>query len=43
MEPLPFEEVREKVNADYYEGEMEKAFRQYLSTLKAKSVIEIKL
>ena len=43
VEPLPFEEVREKVNADYYEGEMEKAFRQYLSTLKEKSVIEIKL
>lgn len=43
VEPLPFEEVREKVKADYYEGEMEKAFRQYLSTLKEKSVIEIKL
>jgi parvulin-like peptidyl-prolyl isomerase len=43
MEPLPFEEVREKVNADYHEGEMEKAFRQYLSTLKEKSIIEIKL
>jgi parvulin-like peptidyl-prolyl isomerase len=42
-EPLPFEEVREKVQADYYDSEMEKAFRQYLSTLKEKSVIEIKL
>ncbi len=43
LEPLPFEEVREKVRADYYDGEMEKAFKQYLSTLKEKAVIEIKL
>jgi peptidyl-prolyl cis-trans isomerase SurA len=43
MEPLPFEEVREKVKADCYESEMEKAIKQYLSTLKEKSVIEIKL
>jgi peptidyl-prolyl cis-trans isomerase SurA len=42
-DPLPFEEVKEKVQADYYESEMEKAFRQYLGTLKEKSVIEIKL
>ena len=41
--PLPFEEVMEKVKADYYEKEMEKAFQQFLSTLKEKSVIEIKL
>jgi peptidyl-prolyl cis-trans isomerase SurA len=43
LEPLPFEEVREKVKADYYDAEMEKAFKQYLSTLKEKAVIEIKL
>jgi len=43
MDPLPFEEVIERVKADYYDGEMEKAFRQYLSTLKEKAVIEIKL
>ena len=42
-EPLPFEEVNEKVRADYHESEMEKALKQYLSTLKEKSVIEIKL
>jgi len=42
-DPLPFEEVKEKVRADYHEGEMEKAFRQYIATLKEKSVIEIKL
>jgi len=43
VEPLPFEEVRERVQADYFENELEKAFKQYLSTLKEKSVIEIKL
>ncbi len=43
VDPLPFEEVIERVKADYYDGEMEKAYRQYLSTLKDKAVIEIKL
>jgi peptidyl-prolyl cis-trans isomerase SurA len=43
MEPPPYEEVKERVKADYYNQEMEKAFKQYLSTLKEKSVIEIKL
>ena len=41
--PTPFEEVKERVLADYYEKEMEKAFNQFLTTLKEKSVIEIKL
>jgi peptidyl-prolyl cis-trans isomerase SurA len=41
--PLPFEEIKEKVKADHYEKEMEKAFRQFLTTLKEKSVIEVKL
>ena len=40
--PAPFEEVKEKVQADYYEKEMEKAFNEFLSKLKAKSVIEMK-
>jgi parvulin-like peptidyl-prolyl isomerase len=43
MDPLPFDQVIERVRVDYHEGEMEKAFKQYLSTLKEKSVIEIKL
>jgi peptidyl-prolyl cis-trans isomerase SurA len=42
-EPLSFEEVKERVRADYYEGEMEKAFRQFLSTLKEKSIIDIRM
>lgn len=41
--PLPFEEVSERVKTDYYNAEMEKAFRQFLSKLKEKAVIEIKL
>ncbi len=41
--PLPFEEVKEKVKADYQTKENEKSFQQFLSTLKEKSVIEIKL
>ena len=42
-EPPPFEEVKEKVQADYYGREMEKAYLQFLSKLKEKSIIEIKL
>jgi len=41
--PLSFEEVKGKVQADYYDVEIEKAFKQYLSTLREKSIIEIKL
>jgi peptidyl-prolyl cis-trans isomerase SurA len=43
IDPLPFEEVKERVHTDYYDSEMEKALRQFLSTLKEKSIIEIKL
>ena len=43
MEPPLYEQVMERVKADYYNQEMEKALKQYLSTLKEKSVIEIKL
>jgi peptidyl-prolyl cis-trans isomerase SurA len=39
----PFEEVKEKVKADYYENERAKAYQQFLSTLKEKSIIEIQL
>jgi parvulin-like peptidyl-prolyl isomerase len=41
--PPPFEEVKEKVEADYYDKEFEKALQQFLSKLKEKSIIEIKL
>ncbi len=42
-DPTPFEEIKEKVKADYMEGEMERALRQFLTKLKEKSIIEIKL
>jgi parvulin-like peptidyl-prolyl isomerase len=42
-DPLPFEEVRERVKVDYHNAEAEKAFLQFLSKLKEKAVIEIKL
>jgi hypothetical protein len=35
--------MREKVQADYYEKEMDKALQQFLTKLKERSVIEIKL
>ncbi len=41
--PLPYEEVREKVRQDYLEREFEKGLKQFLSKLREKSVIEIKL
>jgi peptidyl-prolyl cis-trans isomerase SurA len=41
--PAPFEEIREKIQADYHEKEMEKAFQQFLTRLKEKAIIEIKL
>ncbi len=42
-EPIPFEEVKEKVKTDYLNQEMEKALKQYLKSLKEKSIIEIKI
>jgi peptidyl-prolyl cis-trans isomerase SurA len=42
-DPLPFEEVSERVKADCHNTEMEKAFRQFLGKLKEKAIIEIKL
>ncbi len=40
---LSFEEVRAKVESDYSESENEKSYKQVISTLKEKAVIEIKL
>jgi len=42
-EALPFGEMKQTVQADYYEMEFNKAFRQFIDTLKGKYVIEIKL
>ena len=42
-DPLPFEEMKEKVRQDYLEKEFEKGLKQFLTTLREKSIIEIKL
>ena len=42
-ESSSFEEVRQKIQADYFDKEFEKAFNQFIGTLKEKSIIEIKL
>ncbi len=41
--PPPYEEVKDRVKSDYFEKEAEKAFKEFLTTLKEKSVIEIKM
>jgi peptidyl-prolyl cis-trans isomerase SurA len=42
-DPLPYEEVKEKVRQNYLEREFEKGLKQFLAKLREKSVIEIKL
>lgn len=42
-DPLPFEEMKEKVRQDYLEREFEKGLKQFLTTLREKSIIDIKL
>jgi len=39
----PFEEIRERIRGDYFENEMDKAYKKFIATLKDKSAIEIKL
>lgn len=41
--PLPFEDAKEKVQSDFYEYQMEKAFKQLIGSLREKSVIEVRL
>jgi peptidyl-prolyl cis-trans isomerase SurA len=38
-----FEDIKEKIQEDYYDRETEKSYKQFISTLKDKAVIEIKL
>lgn len=42
-DPLPFEEVKERVKQDYLEKEFEKGLQQFLTRLKEKATIDIKL
>jgi peptidyl-prolyl cis-trans isomerase SurA len=43
VDPPPLEEVREKIGVDYYQAEMDKALKQYIATLREKSIVDIKL
>lgn len=40
---LPFEDAKEKVRSDFYEYQMDRAFKQFISSLREKSVIEVRL
>ncbi len=41
--PIPLAKIKKKVEADYYNQEMERRYRQWLNKLKARSFIEVKL
>ena len=41
--PVPFEEIKERVMADYLASEREKALKRFMSSLREKSVIEMRL
>ena len=41
--PLPFEEARGQVQQEFYRSEMERAVKQFITSLKNKSVIDIRL
>jgi parvulin-like peptidyl-prolyl isomerase len=41
--PMPFEEVKARGQQEYFESEMDRAMRQFITSLKEKSVIDIRL
>ena len=41
--PIPFEEVKERIQAEHFAREMEKAIKRFVSSLREKSIIIIKL
>jgi peptidyl-prolyl cis-trans isomerase SurA len=43
VDPPSLEEVREKIRVDYFQAEMDKALKQYIATLREKSIVDIKL
>lgn len=42
-EPLPYEEVKEKVMGDYYRSEVERLYTKWLEDLKERLKVEVKL
>jgi len=41
--PMPFEEVKARIQEDYFQSEMDRAVKQFITSLKEKSVIDIRL
>jgi parvulin-like peptidyl-prolyl isomerase len=41
--PIPFEEAKARVQQEYFQSEMERAVKQFITSLKEKSVIDIRL
>ena len=41
--PMPFEEAKARVQREYFESEMDRAVRRFITSLKEKSVIDIRL
>jgi peptidyl-prolyl cis-trans isomerase SurA len=41
--PMPFEEAKARVEREYFQSEMDRAVRQFITSLKGKSVIDIRL
>jgi len=41
--PVSFEEIRERVEGDFQDYQLDKAFKQFLSSLREKSVVDIRL
>jgi len=41
--PIPFDKIRKKTEADYYRSEVERQYRQWIDKLKKRSFIEVKL
>jgi parvulin-like peptidyl-prolyl isomerase len=41
--PMPFEEAKERVEREYFQSEMDRALRQFITSLKEKYVIDIRL
>jgi len=41
--PMPFEEAKGRIEREYFQSEMDRAVRQFITSLKEKSVIDIRL
>ena len=42
-QPIPLEDIREKVEADFYTSEVERRYQEWIDKIREKAVIEVKL